>query len=580
MNPDVDQHATRRRDLDDDQLGAMVRSAVEAWQMPPQRIDQPTWRDRTRARDGRRRWPARLARSGMAALVATVVLAVAAVWLTAPRNDRGVVGPSQAPTAAPSASPSSGPAVTPLPKLLRNGELPSVTRVMLRAGGRYQLADLATGDLVDGGLGRYDGPLALVPRPDGGWLCVCGAWQMSASGPSGLTMDLVPVDADGNAGTPTPARSLEGEADPALPADRQFALVDGNVAVSPDQKTALFSWSVRNGADGWAGGVDVIDVAAGSVVGNAAVPFEPITTEGPVPLPVTRNAPNVSFSPDGSAIVLAAFWFVEDPADPSPPYGLDRWTAPFDGSAIGDVSRLALQTASQCDEFDRGLVDASTYYSVCSLSGGEILVRRFSLDGTLLGDTSLARAEGELSGAMLEARSGDDLYLWNPVPAVLSKVDLRTGELRQSAQPTARSGPLDGLAELGRRVGHWIAPTAVAKIWLEPGLAITPDGSRVYAIGVSSINPNEVGSTGVYAFDANSLASVGHWQPTADFTSIAVSADGRFVYAAGFGGLGAPGGVSGNRASVTVFDTADGSIRLIAGQLTTGDIWFSSPVLR
>src|SRR5436190_655529 len=113
-----------------------------------------------------------------------------------------------------------------------------------------------------------------------------------------------------------------------------------------------------------------------------------------------------------------------------------------------------------------------------------------------------------------------------------------------SSTPTAAAGrgPLDALASMGRRLGSWIAPPAAAKVLLDPGIVVSADGTRVYAIGVtSSSDPSARGSTGVFAFDASTLAPLGHWAATADFTSIAVSADGRFVYAAAQGGVDAAG---------------------------------------
>jgi hypothetical protein len=35
-----------------------------------------------------------------------------------------------------------------------------------------------------------------------------------------------------------------------------------------------------------------------------------------------------------------------------------------------------------------------------------------------------------------------------------------------------------------------------------------------------------------------------------------------------------------NGASVSVFDASDGSVRLIAGELGSGDLWFATPTLR
>jgi hypothetical protein len=188
--------------------------------------------------------------------------------------------------------------------------------------------------------------------------------------------------------------------------------------------------------------------------------------------------------------------------------------------------------------------------------------------------------QAEFSGGALVARSGDALFVWDPVVARLARVDLLSGHLDVGEPATAAgTGPLDAVASLGRGLGRWIAPSALAKLLLQPGVVVSPDGSRVYAIGVTSSDPEGSGSTGVFAFDAATLERLGNWAPTADFASIAVSADGRFVYAAGQGGVDAQGAPSRNGASVTVFDAGDGSVRLIAGRLGSAAIWFANPTL-
>jgi hypothetical protein len=578
MNPDLDRNLKPGRELDDEQLANLVRSVADDWRMPPQRLDQPTWRDRTRGRTARRRgWPVRVAGAAAAALVATILLAVTAVWLNAPRSDRGTAGQSPSTYSGPTAS--AAPTSTPLPKLVRNGELPSVTQVMVRAEGHYRVADLATGTLAEGTLGPYSGPTALVPREDGGWLCICGSWRAyGLNGATALSLTLVPLDASGTAGARTEVRQVEGTADPNQPADLQFQLVDASVSVAPDGGTAFFAWTARNGGAGWTAGIDVIDVASGTVASNKDLRVgEPAGAEGG---PISRGAPSVKVSPAGDRILLAGFWFVEDPNDPTPPAGTDRWTAPLAGQTIGEVTSLETTAAADCGEFDSGLIDSDRYYLICAAQFGELTVRRIGLDGSAIGDTEVARTEGEFSGGSLVARSGDGLYIWDPVAAVMSRVDLGSGQLTASRAPTAEgSGPLDAVAALGRRFGDWIAPSALAKLLLEPGMVISPDGSRLYALGVGSPGPSGRGSTGVYAFDAASLDLVGHWQPTADFTSVAVSADGQFVYAAAMGGVDAGGASSRSGASVTVFDTSDGSVRLIAGQLGSTDLWFARPTL-
>jgi hypothetical protein len=56
---------------------------------------------------------------------------------------------------------------------------------------------------------------------------------------------------------------------------------------------------------------------------------------------------------------------------------------------------------------------------------------------------------------------------------------------------------------------------------------------------------------------------------------------GRFVYAAGLPGVDAAGMPAPPQgASITVFSTVDGSVRLLAGELGFGMLSFTSPILR
>lgn len=578
MNTDLNRPARPDRELDDQQLGTLVRTVADDWRMPPQRLDQPTWRDRTAAERIRRRpLVARLAGPASAALVATVVLALAAVWLTSPRGDRSAVGQSPEPSVAPTAS--AGPTATPLPALTRNGPLPSVTQVLVRADGRFRLADLSTGTLGDDALGAYTGPIQLVPRVDGGWLCLCGKWtSFGINGSTGLTMTLVPLDADGHAGEATEIRSIEGELDPNIRADLQFTQVDAGITVTPDRKTAFFAWTARNGAEGWTAGVDVIDVASATVVDSVPVPIGRPAVGADEP--VSRSAPIVEVSPAGDRILLGSFWFVEDPNNPMPEQGHDRWTAKLAGQTVGAIEPVDGTPAADCGEMDSGLVDAASYYLVCSNGSGGLNVRRVGLDGSEAWRTPIPQVQGEFIGGALVARSGDTLFVWDPVAAGLARVDLASGSLTTSQPATAAgSGPLDAVAALGQRLGRWIAPSALAKLLLDPGLVVSPDGSRVYAIGVTSSDPEGSGSTGVFVFDAASLERIGNWEPTADFTSIAISADSQYVYASGLGGVNADGAPSRDGASVTVFDATDGSVRLIAGRLGSAEIWFANATL-
>ena len=167
--------------------------------------------------------------------------------------------------------------------------------------------------------------------------------------------------------------------------------------------------------------------------------------------------------------------------------------------------------------------------------------------------------------------------LWNPVDDVLTRVDLATGDMSTGTgnETADTSGPLAA-------IGRWLAPTAAAKVLLSAGIAISPDGSRVYALGIRNgrTGTEVASSAGVFVFDATSLAQVSHWTATADFVSLALSSDGRYLYAAGSPEANATGTVTTRAASITVFNTGDGSVRLIAGQLGPGFLLFPSTIVR
>ncbi len=111
---------------------------------------------------------------------------------------------------------------------------------------------------------------------------------------------------------------------------------------------------------------------------------------------------------------------------------------------------------------------------------------------------------------------------------------------------------------------------------LRSGIVFSPDGSRVYALGVKGSSFESSGSAGLYVFDARALTYVDRWNATADFISLAVSPDGQFVYAAGMPAFDASGNNTSQPASITVFNAADGTVKLIAGQLTNGLITFAA----
>jgi hypothetical protein len=584
MTRDADQPTRTPAPPDDEALAALVRAVADDWHLPPQRLDQPTWRDRVGDRGARRPrgWFARLAGPAVTAIVATVVVAFVAVWLTAPRTTPGIAGTSPTARATTGASPtaSSSPRPTPtgLPVLQVNGAVPDPARVLVHTDRSYRVADLSSGTLGDTSIPAHSGPTAIFARPGGGWSCVCTDYHGSSQ--SGLDVTLDSAAADGSALAPTPLRSLRGQGDPSLPTGDNPALVDVRITGSADGRYAFVGWTERHGAAGWTAGVDVVDLASGKVVGSTPLPIaEPAGAGGRASI---RIAPQVTMAPSGDAVLVASLWYVNDPS-PIPPSGSDHWTATFDGGALADLTPAGSTTGQSCGELDSGPIDATMYYLVCSMPTGGLIVDRRHADGSSIDETALPGTIPGLGGSSLVVRQGDRLFLWDPVNARLSRVDLRTGAL-DGATGTAlerSTSPLDVLAGVGRQLGRWMAPPVAAKVFLDPALVVSTDGTRIYGLGVDGLGGDgSGGSRGIYAFDATSLAPIGHWAPTADFASIAVSPDGRFVYAAGQGGVDATGSLAPYFASITVYDTTDGSVRLVAGDLGSDGLMFPGPVAR
>jgi hypothetical protein len=561
---------TDRAPLDEAALGVLVREVADEWSLPPHRLDMPTWRDRVERgrRAGRRgsgvRWTRGLLGAAAVAVVATVSLSFAVAWLTTPRGDQWNAGSSASPGASSSPAPSGSGApvvaASPMPQLVRNGDLPTPSRIMVRTGQGYHIADLATGVLSPVVIGVGYGPTALLARPGGGWVCICG------DGQNGVRMSARAVDANGISGPQTPIRDVTGTYDPRASRDLQPGLAGVTTTASPDGRYALMGWIQRDAAAGWRIGADVIDLESLATVASTELLLdEPVVVDG---LLRNRFAPVVSLSPAADRILLSSQWFVGDLGPGSTNAGTDHWLASFDGRSIDTLAAAGTTMGDVCFETGSGLIDVrqpsddAVYYETCWTPAGALSVQRVAADGRVVSATEFPGSLGGVDTGSLVPPSGDAFFSWNPFDTVLSRLDLRTGKLSVGEpQRPNRSGLTTPFGKL---------------------VVVSADGTRVYTLGIASPDPIAAGdSAGVYAFDASTLAPLGHWAPQANLTSIAVSDDGRHVYAAADGGPSAVGGPAPEfGASITAYNTSDGSIAVIAGRLLARDLALGEGICR
>ena len=155
--------------------------------------------------------------------------------------------------------------------------------------------------------------------------------------------------------------------------------------------------------------------------------------------------------------------------------------------------------------------------------------------------------------------AGRTLYLWDPFSHRVAAVDIPSAKLSAVAVIPTPTAAIDALDQLARTLSAWIAPPAMAKIMLEPALALSSDGRRLYVVAMSGDGIPEPGNASmIHVLDAGSLALRDTWTVEPDIASIGIAPNGRDVIV---GLLGEAPELVAPDASVMVLDGETGKAR-------------------
>jgi hypothetical protein len=522
---------------------------------------------------------------GLAAAAGFVGIIIVGLLSKAGESSGQVAGASGPPgsaapaTATPAASrsprPTPSPTASPLPTSYANGDAVIADRRLVNASTNGMVLDVGAGTLTQLGMGSWRS--VFLPAREGGYLCLCEVDMNAAGdvipfgrpGPNGSTAGRVAVALERyDHATVDPARrdvlvELKGTPPPGGdPTD----FGNWTATLGPDHRHAYLMTTERR-PPSWHLELHVVDVAAGRIV--QSVPL----TDIPVDLPDVPGQPSPDPSQGEGVWVWASqttlatdgtagFFSINENRQRRDSYSNIRhaWTIDLapDGRVAGSHPQppVTQPDTEWCMDLNVW-TDRDQIADVCNIPntpGSGFAVRTWDREGHRTGEVPvetqpLGRAF-ELSQPIVDRRSGL-LYLWDATHGTIVRVDLR------AHTSTSTAVPPDQLEAASRRLGRSQEGT-----WLEPGMAISPFGDRLFALGIGQ---DGIGSTGVWVFDARTLDLVDHWQPVATYNSVAVSADGRHVYVAGAPRMDDRGNATNWPSSLTVYDAVSGQIERVFG---------------
>ncbi|MDO8485565.1 MAG: hypothetical protein Q7S35_11565 [Candidatus Limnocylindrales bacterium] len=483
------------------------------------------------------------------------------------------VSSSALPTKRP--TPTRVPLATPLPtREIVGGQIPTERRLVYANG--LQVLDLATGTLASPARPFADLMLSLS---DGQLVCAC----MVRGVPGGDAITPSPILRFGRfyvTGTPIVERDLL-TFDGVVPVPDMTDGYNVVAALDPAQRN-LYVLAVIRRPPVWTVELHQVDIETGALVRSTVLDGFPVDLEEPSPSASARPpgsppdgvnawANSMTVSPDGGTVF--ASMVLNEVRSENWTSEYREWMIPVHDGLHGTPTPLSqaarLKPNGWCVSQPRFL-DPDLLVQVCTPPGGEppgtmYYVRQVSTSGESRGELPIPGDNGGgyyPATPMLDPERGA-VFVWEILRHTLTRVSVADGQIDEGAVPQSMLP--------GNR-----GPGGGGVTGADPGLVASPDGRRLYALGFRSGEGRVGTSTGVWVFDADTLTVLDRWEPRALLTSLAVSADGRFVYAAGASGVDVDGRQNPWPASVTVYDGISGEIQVLYGALGH-DIWISFP---
>jgi len=394
-------------------------------------------------------------------------------------------------------------------------------------------------------------------------LCVCYDSPWSQDG----TVERVTVvryDAGGHETSRTVAEELASTL-------RSWDAILRDVAVAPDRAALYLAAAIRDN-DGWAVSLDTIDLdRAAAGAGAKRLDLGRVADQS---TGVIMGDPTVRVSPDGRRIRVSVHYAPRRSVDIQMPWTEQVWLVDLDasgGPAVRQLPDRATNDPGRCD--GEAWATNTEYVVLCRQTVGDSrrpVVRVEDVDGTQV-EHQLGDAIGRDDLDWLVDAAAGVVYRWSRYSHALARLDVRTGDvvsrsLGSSADEIAAVQPAGGPWPDSRGGGpaSW-AQLLPASSLGHPRLVGSRDGSLLYAIGMRSTTgdlssgPLQA-STGIWVFDARTLALLARWPSAAMYDEIGLTPDGRYVLAAGLEGVTADGRVADWASSLTFHDALSGSI--------------------